>query len=805
MSLENKIHDELLNHPKLKKIIKRVYQSIMYTFSKKIRYEGNIIKISPDDKNNDYFFGYYDKSPWDITNRYVLCMKAKDTSKNVCPNDKLDILLIDTKNDNKVTKIAESNSWNVQQGCMAQWLGPKYDKEIIYNDFRNGKYCSVILNIETNKEKVIDMPIYSVSSDGKFAFTLDFSRLHRMRPGYGYSNLPDITKGSKIPDSTCIWKVDLINNKVIPYLTYKDFYNFETRDEMINAEHKVNHIMISPNMDKFMVIHRWYVGKRKYSRLITCDIKTKKLFNLSDDNMVSHCYWKNNDEIIAFENKKATGNGYYLMKDKTHEYRRIWEHISSDGHPSYSPDNSLVVTDTYPNKKRMSTLKIMNEEEIITIGKVFSPFKYDNDTRCDLHPRWSRDGKNICIDSCHEGNRGLYVIPIDKIKIAKSDMIGVNITNKNSKYKIVYLMTACKRRGPTQQTLNIIKNLDHSIYSPILITIYEEEQDSRLCEYLPYVCKHYYINISKKDILLGKTKRIDEILEKIKPDIIHTVGLFPDLLISKKNYKQITTLRNYVYDDFPKKFGLIKGTIMAKLQLKSIKKIDETIACSKSLSNIYKEKLNLNIDYIQNGVDTSYYEKVSKKQKIENRNELNFSDDDFIFIYTGQFIERKNIPFLLDCFLEFYSNNMKIKLILLGDGPLLDELKNIYKNNNIIFYGNVDNVNYYLKASDVYISTSKSEGLPNGVLESLATGIPVILSDIPQHKEIINLNDKAGFIYKQDDKNDLIKCFNLVTSSNLEDLSNESRKLIEKNLSAKSMSNKYQNKYKKIIEGIKNE
>ncbi len=409
MSIEQKINSLLISHPTIKKVIKRAYQRINVFINRPKKCEGNIICVSPQD-DYDYFFGYYDKSPWDITNRYMLCMKAKDTSKEVAPKEKLEILLIDTENKNKAQKIAESRSWNVQQGCMAQWLGPNFDKEIIYNDYRNGKNCSIILNIFTKEERIIDMPIYSVSSDGKFALSLDFSRLHRLRPGYGYSKVEDITKYDKIPDSPCMWIIDLVNNNVKPYLTYKDFYNFETRDEMNNAEHKINHIMISPNNDRFMVIHRWLHGNKKYSRLITCDVKTKKMYNLSDDDMVSHCFWKNDKEILGFLNKKGQGNGYYLMKDQTNNYKRELDNISYDGHPSYSPNNENIVTDSYPNKNRVQYILIKTEKECKIIASVFSPFKYDNDTRCDLHPRWDREGKTICFDGSYEGKRRLYVI-----------------------------------------------------------------------------------------------------------------------------------------------------------------------------------------------------------------------------------------------------------------------------------------------------------------------------------------------------------------------------------------------------------
>ena len=69
----------------------------MYTISPKIKSERNIVKISPDEKD-EYFFwgGYYDKCTWDIIGRYMLCMKAKDTWSDVFPKDKLEILLLDT-------------------------------------------------------------------------------------------------------------------------------------------------------------------------------------------------------------------------------------------------------------------------------------------------------------------------------------------------------------------------------------------------------------------------------------------------------------------------------------------------------------------------------------------------------------------------------------------------------------------------------------------------------------------------------------------------------------------------------------
>ena len=405
-------------YPVVKKYIKRAYQLACYAVSKKIKSEGHIIRISPDDPIHEYFFGYYDKSPWDATMRYMICMRAKDTWSAPDPLGTADILLIDTKEGNKVKQIATTHTWNAQQGCMAQWLGPDFKSRILYNDMRDGKYCSVVFNVEIKEERVLPIPCYTVSSDGKTALSLDFSRLHSLRLGYGYAELPEVTKGVALPNTTAVWRMDIETGEVTELLKYTDFVNFLPRLEMQEegSVHKVNHLMFSPNGKRFMVLYRWFCGQRKYTRLVTCNVDGSNMYVLSDDDMVSHCYWKNDNEIIAFERKKEFGPGYYLMKDKTQEWQHLWGQLSNDGHPSYCPtDNNLVVIDSYPNRARVADLKLLRDtdpegKDMKVIAKVFAPFKYDNDTRCDLHPRWRQDGKAICFDSVFEGHRGLYIV-----------------------------------------------------------------------------------------------------------------------------------------------------------------------------------------------------------------------------------------------------------------------------------------------------------------------------------------------------------------------------------------------------------
>lgn len=365
--------------------------------------------------------------------------------------------------------------------------------------------------------------------------------------------------------------------------------------------------------------------------------------------------------------------------------------------------------------------------------------------------------------------------------------------------KIVFLVTACKKRGPIQQTLNIIKNLNRNEFDPYLVTLYQEDDESLLNLYLPYV-KHYFVPTGKIDIVIGSDKRLRKVLEEISPDIIHSLGVFPDFAISRlKKWKQIITLRNYVYDDYPAKFGKIRGYILAKLHLYAMKHTAKTVTCSESLARIYKEKLGLNFDFVRNGVDIKEYVAPTRGEKIAVRKELGLPENAFVFVYTGQMIERKNVGFLLDVFSKKFKDN-NVLLLMLGGGALLEGYLAQYDSvSNIDFRGSVSNVNHFLKACDAYVSTSKSEGLPNGVLEAMAAGLPVILSDIEQHLEIYNVNKGIGYVYRQGNAEELGKRLNDIIAC-ADEMGNAAYETAHQHFSAAGMSKQYQKLYRQIAE-----
>lgn len=416
MPILNNIAYKLNKFPKIKKCLKTIYQYIGDFFSDKKTTPKSIRRISTE--NEEHLFGYYDKCPWNRQEDKMIYLEVYNACKDVAPKKAANIIIKDI-NSGKEEVVASTKAWNVQQGCMLQWLGPEFDSKILYNNFIDNQLRTIILDVKTHEKKIIDFPVYTVDKSGKWGLSLDFYRLHRMRPGYGYSNKMDETSCELIPKGYCIWKVDLQNNKCQGIISYQDLCNIDFKETMKDAEHKVNHIMINPSGSRFMFLHRWIKNGVKYTRLLTTDIDGKNICNLLDDDMVSHCNWKNDDTILGWALKKDIGTHYFQIKDITGECRVIArDKLLTDGHPSYSYNGKYFVTDTYPDFRRKQHIYVYEEEtdKLTEVATIYSNIKYRDNCRCDLHPRWNYSGNKICFDAAIENKRQVYIIDVgDKL------------------------------------------------------------------------------------------------------------------------------------------------------------------------------------------------------------------------------------------------------------------------------------------------------------------------------------------------------------------------------------------------------
>ena len=117
-----------------------------------------------------HYFGYYDKSPFSADRRYLLALECDVLDRLQESGDVAVLGMVDLQAGNRWTPLAETRAWSWQMGCTSLWL-PGPGRKVIYNDRREGRLVSVILDIDNGKERVLPRPAACLSPDGRWILT----------------------------------------------------------------------------------------------------------------------------------------------------------------------------------------------------------------------------------------------------------------------------------------------------------------------------------------------------------------------------------------------------------------------------------------------------------------------------------------------------------------------------------------------------------------------------------------------------------------------------------------------------------
>ena len=145
-----------------------------------------------------------------------------------------------------------------------------------------------------------------------------------------------------------------------------------------------------------------------------------------------------------------------------------------------------------------------------------------------------------------------------------------------------------------------------------------------------------------------------------------------------------------------------------------------------------KEYNKGNVYLLNNAIDLDKF-KYDEKIRIKKRKELNIENDTLVIGHIGRFVAQKNHTFLIDIFNELHKKKKNSILLLIGQGPLMDEIKQKVEMLGLLdyvkFLGQRDDVNELYQAFDVFCLPSLYEGLPVVGVEAQATGLLCVLSD----------------------------------------------------------------------------
>ena len=198
--------------------------------------------------------------------------------------------------------------------------------------------------------------------------------------------------------------------------------------------------------------------------------------------------------------------------------------------------------------------------------------------------------------------------------------------------------------------------------------------------------------------------------------------------------------------------------IRKNIKKNSLKNCSKIICSGKDETEVLKNVFGIPESKIEFMINPHNLSLFKKRDKIEACKKLEISPSRKYFLYVGRLVLRKGIEELLEVFNEIKSSYSDTDLIFIGDGPLKEKiLKFIQKHNlkdRVQIKGRLphDKICYYYNAGSILFHVGTSGGLPNVIIEGVASGIPIVATENNANKDFVNRYFKTGLIIRPGDK-----------------------------------------------------
>lgn len=312
-------------------------------------------------------------------------------------------------------------------------------------------------------------------------------------------------------------------------------------------------------------------------------------------------------------------------------------------------------------------------------------------------------------------------------------------------------------------------------------------------------------------------------IKKMNLDVIHsnvefTVGIFARVVSEQlsiplvhtyhtnwEDYTHYITKNKKILDDICKK--LLKY-LMVFFEDKTV---TELIVPSNKIYNLFKDKYKFtkNIHIIQTGIETSkfYKEKFNLKDINSLKKKLGIKKKDFVVMTVSRLAKEKSVDRIINNHKELVKKYSNMKLLIVGDGPDIDKLKDEAKSlgvsDSVIFTGKVplSDIPIYYQLGNVFVTASKSETQGLTVVEAISSSLPVVAVKDDSFVNSV-IEDFNGFVFTDDEKyiNSISKLYEDKDLYNR--LSNQSR-LLSEDFSSEYFALKVLKVYETAIENYK--
>lgn len=256
-------------------------------------------------------------------------------------------------------------------------------------------------------------------------------------------------------------------------------------------------------------------------------------------------------------------------------------------------------------------------------------------------------------------------------------------------------------------------------------------------------------------------KRFYLIVKKIDPEILVTYLIHADLY--GRFFGKLFGIKKIISS---KRGALLQWEWLAFFDRLTKFMVNHYLVQTKTAKNEWVDRLKLpgnKFTIIPNGIDTRLFS--LNLDKLSKRTEIGVAADSLIITCVARLRMGKGHKTLLSAFEEVSKKYPTAELLLVGDGEkeieLRKQITSYTSKNNIHFLGNREDVSEILTISDIFVLATEAEGMSNAIMEAMATGLPIITTDIPENQDILN-NRETGVLFQSKNSQQLAESITLL-------------------------------------------
>ena len=282
------------------------------------------------------------------------------------------------------------------------------------------------------------------------------------------------------------------------------------------------------------------------------------------------------------------------------------------------------------------------------------------------------------------------------------------------------------------------------------------------------------------------------LFRKWRPDIVHTHawGTLCEGVLAAK----VARIPIIIHGEH----GTIQQTKRTRYIQKSVWRMTDRVL---SVSKYHAQKLARTVGFpvqritvLPNGVDSDRFQRGNRGRSFVRK------ADDILIGTVGRLVPVKNQMVLIDAFSKLCNQDFNIKLIIVGDGPLRHQLQTVAKDtgcaDRIEFLGRRSDVPEIMRAMDIFVLSSYSEGMSNTILEAMSSGLPVVATAVGGNPELV-LNGKTGLLVPTNDPEKLERalCLLIRHEEMRKEMGMRGRERVKKYFSLRGMIDNYEKLY----------